>query len=394
MVYKRREMKIEISERLKKLPPYLFVEIDRAKKRAREEGRDIVDLGIGDPDTPTPQFIIDALNEAVKDASTHRYALDAGLLELRKEIATWYKSRFDVDLDPQTEILPLIGSKEGIAHMPLAFINPGDAALVPDPCYPPYKSGNIFCEGDVRLMPLVEKNGFLPDLKGIDASLADRARVIYLNYPNNPTSACAGLDFFKDVVRFAQKHNIMVCHDAAYTELAYDNTRPPSFLNAPGSKELGVEFHSLSKTFNMTGWRIGFVVGNKDMVSAIARVKSNIDSGIFAAIQRAGIAALRNYHEHIKGLRDFYQKRRDALCDGLISIGWKVPKPQATFYVWAKCLKGYDSIGLARHFLDNADIVTTPGVGFGHYGEGYIRMAITVGEDRIREAVDRIKKVI
>ncbi len=387
-------MKIEISERLKKLPPYLFAEIDRAKKKARQEGRDIIDLGIGDPDTPTPQYIIDALNEAVSDPSTHKYALDEGLAEFREEIAAWYMKRFRVQLDPKTEVLPLIGSKEGIAHMPLAFINPGDAALVPDPCYPPYKSGTIFCEGEIKLMPIVEKNGFLPDLSGIDESMADRAKVMYLNYPNNPTAACADEEFFKKAVKFAERHGIIVCHDAAYTELAYDKYQPPSFLSVAGAKAVGAEFHSLSKTFNMTGWRIGFVVGNKDIVSPIAKVKSNIDSGIFAAIQRAGVAALKNYGSHIGRLQNLYQKRRDALCDGLNSIGWKVKKPKATFYVWAECIRGYDSIKLAKHLLDNANIVATPGVGFGQNGEGYIRMAFTVGEERLGEAVARIKKVV
>lgn len=384
-------MEIEISERLKNLPPYLFVEIDRAKKRAIEQGRDIIDLGVGDPDQPTPKFIIDALNEAAKDSSTHRYALDAGLSELRKEIALWYKKRFNVSLDPDNEVLPLIGSKEGIAHMPLAFINPGDTALIPDPCYPPYKSGVIFCEGNIELMPLLAENNFLPD---IDKTAAKKAKLMFLNYPNNPTSACADAGFFDKVVKFAKESNTVIAHDAAYTELSFDNYKAPSFLCAKGAKEVGVEFHSLSKTFNMTGWRIGFVVGNKDVVRAIGKVKSNIDSGIFTAIQRAGIAALKNYESHIDSVRTLYEKRRDALCDGLNSIGWKVDKPKATFYVWAKCLKGFDSIKLAKHLLEKADIVATPGVGFGPKGEGYIRMALTIDEERLQEAVARIKKVI
>lgn len=385
-------MRIEISERLKRLPPYLFVEIDRAKKKAKAAGRDVIDLGVGDPDRPTPQFIIDALNEAVRDSSTHRYALDAGLPELRKEIAAWYKKRFDVSLNPENEVLPLIGSKEGIAHMPLAVINPGDTALVPDPCYPPYKSGVIFCEGKIELMPLLAKNNFLPEITGISASLAKKAKLMYLNYPNNPTSACAEADFFGQIVKFAKRYNIIVCHDAAYTEVAFDGYKPPSFLRAEGAKEVGVEFHSLSKTFNMTGWRIGFVVGNKEIVGGIAKVKSNIDSGIFTAIQRAGIAALRNYERHIGAVRSLYAKRRDTLCDGLNSIGWKVDKPKATFYVWAKCIKGFDSIKLAKLLLEKADIVATPGVGFGPNGEGYIRIALTVEEERLREAVTRIRR--
>lgn len=387
-------MNIQISERLKKLPPYLFVEIDKAKKRAKQEGRDIIDLGIGDPDRPTPRFIIEELNKAARDSSTHRYALDAGLPELRVEIARWYKKRFNVSLDPDGEVLPLIGSKEGIAHVPLAFINPGDTALVPDPCYPPYKSGVIFCGGNIETMPLLDKNSFLAELEDIDNSVAKKAKLMYLNYPNNPTAACAEEYYFKSVLRFARKNNIIICHDAAYTELSFDDYRAPSFLCVEGAKEVGVEFHSLSKTFNMTGWRIGFVVGNREIVSAIGKVKSHIDSGIFTAIQKAGITALKKYDSHISSLRNIYQKRRDVLCNGLNSIGWKVVKPKATFYVWAKCLKGFDSMKLAKHLLEKADIVITPGAGFGTYGEGYIRMAFTVEESRLKAAVARIKKVI
>ena len=387
-------MNIEISERLKRLPPYLFIEIDRAKKQAIEQGRDIIDLGIGDPDRPTPQFIRDALSEAVGNPSTHRYALDMGLPEFKEEIARWYKNRFNVSLNSENEILPLIGSKEGIAHMPLAFINPGDTALVPDPCYPPYKSGVIFCEGKIELMPLLAKNNFLPDINSISDSVARRAKLIYLNYPNNPTSACADEGYFRDVVKFASENNVIVCHDAAYTELSYDGYRPISFLNIEGAREVGVEFHSLSKTFNMTGWRIGFVVGNKDIVSAIGKVKSNIDSGIFTAIQRAGIVALKNYDDHIGSVKDLYERRRDVFYDGLNSIGWKTDKPRATFYIWTSCIKNFDSINLAKHLLDKADIVVTPGVGFGKNGEGYIRIALTVEVERLEEAVARIKKVI
>jgi LL-diaminopimelate aminotransferase len=394
MLLAKLNMNIKISERLKRLPPYLFLEIDRAKKQAINEGKDIIDLGIGDPDRPTPKFIIDALNEAVGNSSTHRYALDAGLPELRQEIARWYKKRFNVSLSPNEEVLPLIGSKEGIAHMPLAFIDRGDTALIPDPCYPPYKSGVIFCEGNIELMPLLDKNNFLPDIENISNSVAKKAKVIYLNYPNNPTSACAGIKFFESIAAFAKKFNIVVCHDAAYTELSFDGYRTSSFLCAEGAKETGVEFHSLSKTFNMTGWRIGFVVGNKEVVSAIGKVKSHIDSGVFTAIQRAGIAALKNYEGHIDSLRNRYQRRRDVLCDGLNSIGWKVDRPKASFYIWAKCLKGFDSIKLSKHLLKTADIVVTPGVGFGKYGEGYIRMALTVEEEQLQKAVERISKVI
>jgi len=387
-------MTVKVSERLKSLPPYLFVEIDKAKKKAKAEGRDIIDLGVGDPDTPTPEFIIEALREAVGEPSTHRYALDSGLPELKEAIGTWYEKRFGVSLDASSQILPLIGSKEGISHMPLAFVNPGDAALVPDPSYPPYKSGVIFAGGEVKLMPLRAENGFLPDLEDIADEDANRAKIMFMNYPNNPTGACCDKEYFGEVVRFAKAHDIIICHDAAYTELSFDGYMPPSFLNAEGALDVGVEFHSLSKTFNMTGWRIGFVVGNRDVVTAIGKVKSHIDSGIFTAIQKAGVAALSQYGSYINTLRSLYQRRRDVLCAGLEKIGWKTKKPKAAFYVWAECIKGYDSMKLARFLLEKADIVVTPGVGFGINGEGYVRMALTVGEDRLSEACERIRKII
>jgi len=387
-------MNIERSDRLKKLTPYLFVEIDRAKKKARSQGRDIIDLGVGDPDIPTPKFIIDELHKASLDESTHRYALDAGLLELRKAIAEWYKTRFNVTLDPETEILPLIGSKEGIAHIPLAFVNPGDRVLIPDPCYPPYRSGTIFAGGEPIYMPLLEDNAFLPDLKKIKPDAAKRAKIIFANYPNNPTGAIASKEFFKDLIAFAKKFNIIVCHDAAYSEINFDGYKAPSFLEIEGSKEIGVEFHSFSKTYNMTGWRIGFVCGNKDVISGLAQVKSNIDSGVFTAIQIAGIAALKSGIKNAIQFGSMYQERRDTVINGLARLGWKIQKPKATFYVWAHTLKGYDSTSLAKHILEKADVVITPGVGFGTYGEGYIRIALTVGKDRLAEAIERIKKVI
>lgn len=387
-------MTINISDRLKKLPPYLFVQIDKAKKKAHQEGRDIIDLGVGDPDTPTPRFIIDELHRASRDPATHGYALDAGLPELRKTISDWYNKRFGVSLDPEREVLPLIGSKEGIAHIPLAFINPGDSALVPDPCYPPYRSGVIFAGGGPAYMPLLEENGFLPDLGKIKSGIAKKSRIMFLNYPNNPTSAVATKGFFAEAVKFASKHNIIVCHDAAYSEVAYEGYEAPSFLQVNGAKKIGVEFHSLSKTYNMTGWRIGFACGNSDVIAALARVKSNIDSGIFTAIQRAGIVALQSGIESALELDKVYQERRDVLVEGLNRLGWNIAKPKATFYVWAHTLKGRDSQDMARFLLDEADIVVTPGVGFGSCGEGYIRMALTVGKERLARAVDRIKKSI
>lgn len=385
-------MDIRISDRLNKLPPYLFVEIDRAKTKARQAGKDIIDLGIGDPDQPPPKFIIDALCQAAQDPGMHRYALDAGQPEFRRAIADWYKTRFGVELEPDTEVLPLIGSKEGIAHMPLAFVNPGDAVLVPEPCYPPYKGGSIFAGADIEIMPLLEQNAFLPDISKVKK--AKKAKLMFVNYPNNPTSAVAGLNFFNKVVEFARRNNIIVVHDAAYSEINFDGYRPDSFLAAQGAKEVAIEFHSLSKTFNMTGWRAGFACGNAKVIAGLAKVKSNIDSGIFNAIQRAGTTALNTRSDHIEKINRMYQERCDALVDGLNSIGWKIARPRATFYVWARVPKGNDSMAFAARLLQEADIVATPGAGFGAAGEGFIRMALTVPVDRLKEAVARIGKII
>lgn len=386
--------KIDISDRLKRLPPYLFVEIDREKKRALDKGRDIIDLGVGDPDQPTPGYIINALNKAVRDPSTHHYALDNGMKELRVEIARWYKERFGVELDPDSEILPLIGSKEGIAHMPLAFINPGEIALVPNPCYPPYRSGVILAGGEIHDMPLEEENSFLPRVDSIKRSVLERARLMYLNYPNNPTGVPCDKDFYQRVVEFGLKNDIIISSDAAYTEMSYDGYSQPSFLEVENAKKIGVEFHSLSKTYNMTGWRIGWVCGNRDIIAGIAKVKSNIDSGVFNAIQRAGIAALKGPKSEIDKMKRLYQDRRDVLVKGLNSIGWQVTKPKTTFYLWAKTLGGRDSASMCKTLLNEVDVVMTPGVGFGSYGEGYVRMALTVPKERLKEAVDRIKKIV
>ncbi len=384
-------MKIETAERLQRLPPYLFVEIDRAKKKARDEGRDVIDLGIGDPDIPTPPFIIDALEKAARDPKTHRYALDQGSFELRSAIAAWFKRRYGVTLSPDSEILPLIGSKEGIAHFPMAFINPGDAALVPDPCYPPYKSGTWFAGGEVILMPLTAGNRFLPDLGAIDKRALGRVRMMWLNYPNNPTSAVCDLAYLKEVVSFARAHNIIVCNDAAYAEIGYDGFRMPSIFEIDGARDVAIEFHSLSKTFNMTGWRLGFAAGNSQLIAALGKVKSNIDSGVFTAIQYAGVAALARYDEHIASAIEIYQQRRDVLVGGLRSIGWTVEKPKATFYVWCSVPAGHTSASFAKALLDRCDIVATPGNGFGANGEGYVRMALTVDKDRLAEAAERIR---
>jgi len=400
----------KLSRKLQRLPPYLFLEIDKAKKRAKQEGRDIIDLGVGDPDQPTHGHIIEKLYQAARDPSTHRYALDQGMLRLRQAIAEWYEQRFNVKLNPETEILPLIGSKEGIAHFPLAFLNEGDYSLVPDPCYPPYKGGTILAGGRPYLMPLKEENAFLPEFKKIPLNIRRKAKLMYINYPNNPTGAIAERDFYEDAVKFATKNKVIVISDLAYSEIAYDGYRPSSFLEVEGTKDIGIEFHSLSKTYNMTGWRIGWACGNAKLVQALAKVKSNIDSGIFSAIQLAGIAALEGPKQHIKDMCQLYQERRDTLISGLNSSGLHINAPKATFYVWLNIPKKTNtsaslSVGGERSrtansmkfsalLLEKANIVVTPGVGFGKYGEGYIRMALTVSVERIQEAVERLKRIL
>jgi len=383
----------KLSKKIQALPPYLFLEIDKAKRKARAEGRDIIDLGIGDPDQPTPKFIIDALSLAASDPANHRYALDQGMPVLRSAIADWYKARFNVNLNSEIEVLPLIGSKEGIAHFPLAFLNPGDLSLVPDPCYPPYKGGTILAGGWPYLMPLLAQNGFLPDLKKIPLSARKKAKIIFINYPNNPTGACASDDFYTQLIEFATKNKIIIISDLAYSEMTYDGYKPRSLLEFPGARDVVIEFHSLSKTYNMTGWRVGWACGNAQLVAALAKVKSNIDSGIFSAIQLAAVAALQGSPDYLKSMCALYEQRRDILVDGLNDLGWQAIKPKATFYIWIKISSKTEAISFAAQILKEADIVVTPGVGFGEYGQGYIRMALTVPETRIKEALLRLKKI-
>ena len=383
-------MSFSFSQRLKQIPPYLFAEIDRLKNEMIRKGVDVIDLGVGDPDLPTPPHIVERLKEAAEDPENHRYPSYNGLFSFRRAVSDWYKRRFGVDLDPEREVIALIGSKEGIAHLPLAFVDPGDVVLVPNPAYPVYHIGTIFAGGRPYYMPLLEENGFLPDLEKIPKDIARRAKLIFVNYPNNPTAAVADLDFFERLKRFAKKYNIIVCHDAAYTELSYDGYRPPSFLEVKGSKEIAIEFHSLSKTYNMTGWRIGFAVGNADVIKALKEVKSNIDSGVFQAVQWAAIAALEGSEDAVEKNRRIFQERRDILIDGLRKIGLRVQRAKATFYLWARVPSGYSSASFSRFLLERAGIVTTPGSGFGDAGEGYIRIALTVPKGRIIEAVKRL----
>jgi len=385
--------RFKFSKKLNELPPYLFLEIDKAKRKARAKGRDIIDLGVGDPDLPTPKHIIEALYKAAQDPSNHRYALDQGMPALRVTIAGWYKRRFGVTLDPETEVLPLIGSKEGIAHLPLALLNNGDYSLVPDPCYPPYKGGTIFSGGRPYLMPLLESNHFLPDFSKIPALIRKKSKLMYLNYPNNPTGAVAPQDFYEEAIGFALKNKFALVSDLAYSEMSFDGYRPRSMLESAGAKETVIEFHSLSKTYNMTGWRIGWACGNAKLIAALAKVKSNVDSGIFSAIQLAGIAALEGPDQYVQDMCRIYQERRDILVNGLKSFGWRVFSAKATFYVWIGLPKKAKSIEFAKLLLDKADIIATPGIGFGKNGEGYIRMALTVSKERLNEALERIRKI-
>jgi LL-diaminopimelate aminotransferase len=386
-------IKIEQADRLKQLPPYLFAELDRKKAEAQDRGVDVIDLGVGDPDLPTPDNIIEALAAAAKEPRYHRYPSYTGMNNFREAVARWYKQRAGVDLHPLKEVVSLIGSKEGIAHIPLAFINPGDVALVPSPAYPVYAIATMFAGGTPHEMPLVKENNFLPDLTAIPAEVLDKAKMMFLNYPNNPTAAPATVEFFKTVVDFAVKHNIMVCHDFAYSEMTFEGYVPPSFLETPGAKDVGIEFHSLSKTYNMTGWRIGWAAGNAEIIGGLGRIKSNIDSGIFEAIQVAGIEALEGDQQCLTDMRTIYTERRDVLVGGLKKLGIKAEAPNATFYVWFEVPEGYTSASFAGLLLDKAGIMATPGNGFGAPGEGYVRMALTVSKERLAEAVERMAKI-
>ncbi len=378
------------AERITQLPPYLFAEIDRKKAEVQRRGIDIIDLGVGDPDLPTPAHIVEKMREAVTEPAYHTYPTYTGMLPFREAVAEWYGHRFGVMLDPKTEVLALIGSKEGIAHLPLAFINPGDVGLYTSPGYPVYRTGIQFAGGIAHAVPLLEGNGFLPDLDAIPKEMARKAKLFFFNYPNNPTGAVADRGFFERLTAFARENGIIPCHDAPYTEVSYDGYRPMSFLEVEGAKEVGIEFHSLSKTYRMTGWRLGFAVGNRDVIQALGKVKSNIDSGAFEAVQAAGIAALKGDQTCVEQMRAVYQRRRDLMVRTLARMGFSVTKPKATFYLWIKVPRGYTSAAFATKVLEEAGIVITPGNGFGPEGEGYVRMALTVEETRLQEAIDRL----
>jgi LL-diaminopimelate aminotransferase len=389
---------MQIADRLLRTPPYPFAELARLKREAIANGVDLIDFGIGDPDQPTPAIVVEAMQRAVTNTQYHQYdETGYGLPALREAIAAWYESRFGVTLDPNTEVLRLIGSKEGIAHIAWAVLNPGDIALIPDPGYPVYKVGTLFAGGESYFFPLLPERGWLPDLSAIPDDIADRAKLMWLCYPNMPTGGVADLAFFEEVVAFAKAHDILICMDLAYSEIYYDEGyTPPSILQVPGAKDVAVEFHSFSKPFNMTGWRLGWACGNAEALAALNKLKSNVDSGAFLAVQEACVTALTaDTRAYFSELRATYRRRRDLLVDGLNAAGWQVEKPKAAFYVWAPTPKGMSSADCAAKLLSDCGILATPGSAYGAQGEGYVRFALTVQganqEARIAEAVERIK---
>ncbi len=381
------------AKRLSLIPPYLFAEIDRKVQEKKRAGVDVISLGIGDPDLPTPRRIVSVLQETAAEPSNHRYPSYFGLAELREAIAHWYRDRFSVTLDPATEILPTLGSKDGISHGPLALVDPGDVVLAPDPGYTPYVTGALMAGGEPFIMPLKAENHWLPDLDAIPTAVAERARLMWLNYPNNPTAAVADRAFLERSVDFCRRHGIVLCHDAPYSEIAFGGYRPLSLFEIEGAKDVGLEFHSLSKTYNMTGWRIGWVCGRADLVALIGQLKTNIDSGIFQAVQWAAIEALNGGEQETREACQVYERRHHLVADALNSLGWSIKPPRATFYVWAPVPSGYDSIGFASHVLDEVGVNITPGVGFGAYGEGYFRLSVTAPDARLAEAMARLRRL-
>ncbi len=384
---------VEYAQRIKALPPYLFAQIDQKKREKLAQSVDIIDLGVGDPDIPTPKPIVEAMQRAVEKPEHHRYPSYEGMLSFRQAVADWYKRRFGVELDPQKEVVALIGSKEGIAHFPLAFVNPGDVVLCPDPAYPVYKIGTLFAGGEPYILPLKEENGFLPDFKSVPKDVLKRAKIIWVNYPNNPTSATATESFYKELIEWARENNIIVASDLAYSEIYFGNEKPMSILQIEGAKEVAIEFHSFSKTFNMTGWRLGMAVGNEKLIAGLGKVKTNVDSGQFQAVQEAGIKALSLPEEELQKIRNTYKERRSAMVKALEEVGLKVYPSDATFYLWVKVPEGYTSAEFVSRLLDECGIVCTPGNGFGEYGEGYFRISLTVPTQRLLEAVERIKRL-
>ncbi|MBI4352760.1 MAG: LL-diaminopimelate aminotransferase [Candidatus Omnitrophica bacterium] len=384
------------ANRLKRLPLYLFTIIDELKKRARDKGMDVIDFGMGSPDQPAPAHVVQRLCESAQITENHRYSRPDGEVErrLRRTIANWYKGRFGIELDPETEVLPLIGSKEGIAHLCLAFLNNDDFVIVPSPAYPVHFNGVIIAGGVLYNIPIVQEKGFLPDLSSIPKEVVKRAKLMFLSYPHNPTGAVCDIHFFEEVVNWASGKNILIAHDLTYSDIVFDGYKAPSFLQVKGAKEMGVEFHTLSKSYNMAGWRIGFVVGNAEILKTLGKTKSYLDFGIFRAVQEAAVAALEGPQDCVEKMVKLYKERRDALVDGLNAVGWKTEKPKATFYVWTRIPPKYSALTaleFAKLLVDEIGVAVAPGTGFGEYGEGYVRFALVESVERIRLALQRIK---
>ncbi|SFG36225.1 LL-diaminopimelate aminotransferase apoenzyme [Desulfotomaculum arcticum] len=387
-------LQLEEAQRIKNLPPYLFARIEKLIAAKRKAGVDVISLGIGDPDMPTPGHIIEELQKQAEVPANHQYPSSVGMLSYRQAVARWYQNRFGVELNPDSEIVSVIGSKEGIAHIAWCYLNPGDTVLVPDPGYPVYAGGAILAGAEPYYMPLEAEKGFLPDLGAIPADVARRAKMMFINYPNNPTGAVAGEEFYQEVIAFARENNILICHDAAYSEMSYDGYKPPSFLQFQGAIDVGIEFHSVSKSYNMTGWRIGWAAGHPAVVEALGRLKSNIDSGQFQAVQYAAIKGLTGPQDDVSKMQKIYQERRDILVDALNGMGWSLTKPKATFYVWAPVPAGHTSESFAELVLEKAGVVITPGTGYGENGAGFFRIALTVQKERMIEALERMKQNI
>jgi len=382
---------VKTSRKFENIPPYLFAEIDKMKAAAKTKGIDIINLGIGDPDQPTFKRIIDVMHDAIEKPENHNYPPYEGTASYRSAVSAWYKKRFNVDLDPDEEVISLIGSKEGIAHLFYAYIDPGDIVLVPSPGYPVYKMGTILTDGVPFFVPLLEENGYLPDLDAIPADVVKKAKIMFVNYPNNPTAATADLAFYQKLVDWAKENDVLIASDLAYSEMCYDGYVAPSILEAKGAKDVAIEFHSLSKSFNMTGWRIAMAVGNKEAVQALGTIKTNVDSGIFKAIQDAGIEALTNPAPEIAETNEIYKERRDVIIEGLQSMGLDIKPIKCTFYIWAPVPKGISSSAFVAKMLNECGIVVVPGNGYGPEGEGYFRMALTEKISRLKEAIQRMK---
>ncbi|WP_088241946.1 pyridoxal phosphate-dependent aminotransferase [Calothrix rhizosoleniae] len=382
---------MQFAQRLEKIPPYLFADINRKRDELIAQGVDIINLGVGDPDKPTFAHIVEAIHQAIDDNSTHNYPPYQGMDDFLQATAKWMEYRFGVvGLDPNTEIISSIGSKESIHNTFLAFVEPGDYTLIPDPGYPVYRTSTIFAGGQPYRMPLKAENNFLPDIDAIPEEIAQKTKLLWVNYPNNPTGAVANLDFFGELVSFCRHYNILLCHDHAYSEIAYDGYKPPSILQIPGAKDMAIEFHSLSKSYNMTGWRVGFVAGNSTGIKGLSQVKTNVDSGVFKAIQRAAIAAFSTSEAQLQSLVSIYQRRRDVIVQGLQSLGWSIQPPQASLYVWVPVPQGYTSQEFTNLLLEHCGIVVPPGNGYGSQGEGFFRIALTIPEARMEEAIQRM----